>query len=199
MIDIIRIGKDASKSLAQGAVMEEVKEAFRNRQMPTVNGVVNRINGINAKRVAAVGAGIAGTYLLGPFVRELFGVGEDVLPDGQGDGGFLGMSGSDVKCKIIDWGLKFAVESAAAASIKHSPELVTSWAPKLMAHMHETVHEYVSEAAGHAVESASELVHSATESILGGVTEDHLVDVGTETATHSFLEGVIEKFTDFFG
>ena len=38
MTDIIRIGKDASKSLASGAVMDEVMAAFRERRMPTVNG-----------------------------------------------------------------------------------------------------------------------------------------------------------------
>lgn len=199
MIDIIRIGKDASKSLAQGAVMEEVTEAFKNRRMPTVNGVVDRIDKIDVAKVAAAGAGIVGASLLTPFVCELLGVGEDLLPGGQSEGRFLGMSGTDVKCKIINMGIKFAAESAAAASIKHAPELVTSWAPKLMAHMHDTVHECVSDAVGSVVGNVTELAHSAAECILGGVAEDHLVDVGTETAAHSLLGTAIDKLSDLFG
>lgn len=199
MIDIIRIGKDASTSLASGAVMDEVTEAFKNRRMPTVNGVVDRIDKIDVAKVAAAGAGIVGASLLTPFVCELLGVGEDLLPGGQSEGRFLGMSGTDVKCKIINMGIKFAAESAAAASIKHAPELVTSWAPKLMAHMHDTVHECVSDAVGSVVGNVTELAHSAAECILGGVAEDHLVDVGTETEAHSLLGAAIDKLSELFG
>ena len=198
MLEIKSIIAKSASSLATGVVQDTVIESIKNKQGPTVDNLLERVSAIDAKKVAIGAVGVTGSLLLKPFMCELLGVGESDLGDAQEGEGLLSLNGGNVKRWIIEKGVKYAVESAASASIKHAPELLTAWGPKALAHMHGTLHEYVGEAIGHVGDCVSDMVSSGAEVLIGDAISESVVDEGTGEVVQSVVGRVIGKLLSWF-